>query len=203
LPEQDAASGLSPYLHFGHLAAQQIFDRIMSDEEWSPAELAVKPTGARAGWWGVSEGAEAFLDQLITWRELGFNMCSKREDYDQYQSLPEWARHTLAQHATDPSRISTGWKSLQPGRLMTRSGTRPDAVGSRRPHPQLSQNALGKKILEWSRTPQEALTTMIELNNKYALDGRDPNSYSGIFWILGRYDRPWGPERRILAKSAI
>jgi deoxyribodipyrimidine photo-lyase len=55
----------------------------------------------------------------------------------------------------------------------------------------------GKKILEWSATPQAALQTMIELNNKYALDGRDPNSYSGIFWILGRYDRPWGPERPI------
>jgi deoxyribodipyrimidine photo-lyase len=55
----------------------------------------------------------------------------------------------------------------------------------------------GKKILEWSVTPQEAAALMIELNNKYALDGRDPNSYSGIFWCLGRYDRPWGPERPI------
>jgi deoxyribodipyrimidine photo-lyase len=55
----------------------------------------------------------------------------------------------------------------------------------------------GKKILHWSRSPQDALEIMIELNNKYALDGRDPNSYSGIFWVLGRYDRPWGPERPI------
>ena len=55
----------------------------------------------------------------------------------------------------------------------------------------------GKKILEWSRTPQDALATMIHLNNRHALDGRDPNSYSGIFWCLGRYDRPWGPEREI------
>jgi deoxyribodipyrimidine photo-lyase len=55
----------------------------------------------------------------------------------------------------------------------------------------------GKKILEWSRTPEEALKIMIELNNRYALDGRDPNSYSRIFWCLGRYDRPWGPERAI------
>ncbi len=58
----------------------------------------------------------------------------------------------------------------------------------------------GKKILEWSATPENALETMIELNNKYALDGRDPNSYSGIFWCLGRYDRPWGPERPIFGK---
>jgi deoxyribodipyrimidine photo-lyase len=55
----------------------------------------------------------------------------------------------------------------------------------------------GKKILEWSTSPEEALDTMIELNNKYALDGRDPNSYSGIFWVLGRYDRPWGPRRPV------
>ena len=58
----------------------------------------------------------------------------------------------------------------------------------------------GKKILEWSATPREALETMIELNNKYAVDGRDPNSYSGIFWCLGRYDRPWGPERPVFGK---
>ena len=58
----------------------------------------------------------------------------------------------------------------------------------------------GKKILEWSVSPQHALEVMIELNNKYALDGRNPNSYSGIFWVLGRYDRAWGPERPIFGK---
>ena len=58
----------------------------------------------------------------------------------------------------------------------------------------------GKKILQWSAAPQEALAIMIELNNKYALDGRNPNSYSGIFWVLGRYDRAWGPERPIFGK---
>jgi deoxyribodipyrimidine photo-lyase len=58
----------------------------------------------------------------------------------------------------------------------------------------------GKKILEWTRTPQEALEVMIELNNRWALDGRDPNSFTGIFWVLGRHDRPWGPERPIFGK---
>ena len=58
----------------------------------------------------------------------------------------------------------------------------------------------GKKILEWSPTPRAALDSMIEINNRYALDGRDPNSYSGIFWVLGRYDRAWGPERPIFGK---
>ena len=201
LPEQDAASGLSPYLHFGHLAAQQIFDRVMSDEQWSPAELAAKPSGSRTGWWGVSEGAEAFLDQLITWRELGFNMCSKREDYDQYQSLPEWARQTLAQHATDPRPYLYRLEEFAAGQTHDPlwNAAQMQLVREGRIHNYLRM-LWGKKILEWSRTPQEALATMIELNNKYALDGRDPNSYSGIFWILGRYDRPWGPERRIFGK---
>ena len=58
----------------------------------------------------------------------------------------------------------------------------------------------GKKILEWTRSPREALAVMVELNNRYALDGRDPNSYSGIFWTLGRYDRAWGPERPVFGK---
>ena len=58
----------------------------------------------------------------------------------------------------------------------------------------------GKKVLEWSTTPEEAMETLIELNNKYAIDGRDPNSYSGIFWVFGRYDRAWGPERPIFGK---
>ena len=59
---------------------------------------------------------------------------------------------------------------------------------------------MGKKILEWSESPQVALSHMIELNNRYALDGRDPTSYSGIFWCLGRFDRAWGPERQIFGK---
>ena len=58
----------------------------------------------------------------------------------------------------------------------------------------------GKKILHWTSSPREALSIMIELNNKYAVDGRDPNSYSGIFWVLGRYDRAWGPEREVFGK---
>ncbi len=58
----------------------------------------------------------------------------------------------------------------------------------------------GKKVLEWSPTPEQALDVLLELNNRYALDGRDPNSYSGIFWVFGRYDRAWGPERPIFGK---
>jgi deoxyribodipyrimidine photo-lyase len=101
-PDEDATSGLSPYLHFGHLSAHDAFAQIVEREKWSPAKLATKVTGSSQGWWGISESAEAFLDQLVTWRELGFNMCSQRDDFDRYESLPDWARKTLAEHADDP-----------------------------------------------------------------------------------------------------
>lgn len=198
LPEEQATSGLSPYLHFGHISTHEIFDKLIQREDWSPRQLASKPNGSREGWWNMSPEAEAFLDQVVTWREVGFNMCAHEENYDQYESLPDWAQKTLAKHARDRrvekysfdefTHAETGdqlWNAAQ--RELVREG---------RIHNYLRM-LWGKKILEWSASPQEALATMIELNNKYALDGRDPNSYSGIFWILGRYDRAWGPERPI------
>ena len=101
-PEAEATSGLAPYLHFGHISAHEVFYSLARHEDWSPARLAEKPTGSREGWWGMSEPAEAFLDQIVTWRELGFNGCAHQADYDQYESLPPWARATLAKHAADP-----------------------------------------------------------------------------------------------------
>jgi deoxyribodipyrimidine photo-lyase len=200
-PDEDATSGLSPYLHFGHLSAHDAFAQIVEREKWSPAKLATKVTGSSQGWWGISESAEAFLDQLVTWRELGFNMCSQRDDFDRYESLPDWARKTLAEHADDPREFLYSldefkqaathdplWNAAQ--RQLVREG---------RIHNYLRM-LWGKKILEWTASPAQSLAVMLELNNKYALDGRDPNSYSGIFWILGRYDRAWGPERPIYGK---
>lgn len=199
-PDLEATSHLSPYLHFGHLSAHQVFHELAHSESWSPERLAARATGQRAGWWGMSESAEAFLDQLITWRELGFNFAYHRPDYDGYESLPNWAKATLAAHAADPRPYFHRLEDLEAGHTH-------DALWNAAQR-QLRQEGVihgylrmlwGKKILEWSPTPARALETMIHLNNKYALDGRDPNSYSGIFWCLGRYDRPW-PERAIYGK---
>lgn len=200
-PDSDASSRLSPYLHFGHISAHTVFTAIADREDWSPADLAEKPNGSRDGWWGMSENAEGFLDELITWRELGYNMCALTPDYDRYESLPDWARETIAEHASDErpyvyllaefEQAKTHdeiWNAAQ--RQLVRDG---------RMHNYLRM-LWGKKIFEWSETPQAALKIMIELNNKYAVDGRNPNSYSGIFWVLGRYDRAWGPEREIYGK---
>lgn len=200
-PEKDGTSGLSPYLHFGHLSVHEVMDELARVEEWSPEHLGRKTSGQREGWWNMSPAAEAFLDELITWRELGYNMGHQREDFDRYESLPEWARQTLAEHARDPREHLYSlvefenadthdplWNAAQ--NQIRREG---------RMHNYLRM-LWGKKILEWSRSPEQALETMIELNNKYGLDGRNPNSYSGIFWVLGRYDRAWGPERPVFGK---
>lgn len=201
LPSRDGTSGLSPYLHFGQISPHEVFASVMEHDGWAEDKISAKSSGSAQGWWGASRNVEAFLDEMVTWRELGFNMCCHCENYDQYDSLPDWAQATLQKHAADPrshiytlEQFAAGsthdplWNAAQ--RQLVREG---------RIHNYLRM-LWGKKILEWSSSPREALDYMLELNNRYALDGRDPNSYSGIFWVLGRYDRPWGPERPVYGK---
>lgn len=200
-PERDAPSGLSPYLHFGHISAHQVFAELAEQENWEPDQLGDKANGARSGWWGASETVEGFLDELITWRELGFNMCSKQDDYARYSSLPGWAQETLAEHASDEREHLYTLKEFEQAETHDElwNAAQRQLLVEGRIHNYLRM-LWGKKILEWTESPQEALEVMLELNNKYALDGRNPNSYSGIFWVLGRYDRAWGPERPVYGK---
>lgn len=197
-PELEGSSGLSPYLHFGHISVHQIFAELARAEKWTEAKLALRAAGGRSGWWRMSEGAEAFLDQLVTWRELGFNFCAHRDDADHHESLPAWARATLEEHAGDSRKWRYTLEEFATAQTHDPlwNAAQTQLVREGRLHNYLRM-LWGKKILEWSKSPREALQVMIELNNRYALDGRDPNSYSGIFWCLGRYDRPWGPEREI------
>lgn len=196
-PDAAVTSGLSPYLHFGHLSAHEVFHAVMLREGWL-GEVPHGGRGARAGWWGVSAEAEGFLDQLITWRELGANACTWLPAYDTYGSLPSWARATMEKHADDVRDPSYTLAELDASATydVIWNAAQRELRQDGRLHNYLRM-LWGKKILQWTRSPEEALAVMIELNNKYALDGRDPNSYSGIFWTLGRYDRPWGPEREI------
>jgi deoxyribodipyrimidine photo-lyase len=200
-PQVEAASGLSPYLHFGHISVHQVFADLMRQEDWTTAALKQKPDGSSTGWWAASAPVEAFLDELITWREIGYNMCWQRDDYDQYESLPNWAKQTLAEHADDERPELYDLDDFERARTHDPlwNAAQVQLVREGRIHNYLRM-LWGKKILEWSASPQDALAIMIELNNKYALDGRNPNSYSGIFWVLGRYDRAWGPERPIFGK---
>lgn len=193
-----ATSELSPYLHFGHVGAHQVFAAVAAAEKWHPGKLTGSVTASRSGFWGMNKNAENFLDEFLTWRELGYNFCSKVEGYDRYDSLPDWARATLGAHAGDPRPQSYSLEELESARTHDEvwNAAQRELLIDGRIHNYLRM-LWGKKILEWSSSPPEALEVMVHLNNKYALDGRNPNSYSGIFWCLGRYDRPWFPERPI------
>lgn len=198
-PDDDAASGLSPYLHFGHISAHAVARRVWAAAGWDPGRVVgAKVTGSREGWWGLPPSSEAFLDELVTWRELGYGFCFHRADHDQWSSLPAWARRTLTEHATDPRPARYSLRQLADAETddPVWNAAQRQLLGEGRIHNYLRM-LWGKHILAWSPTPRRALAIMIELNNRYALDGRDPNSNTGIFWTLGRFDRPWAPVRPI------
>ena len=137
----------------------------------------------------------------MTWRELGYGFCFHRPDYADFESLPDWARKTLADHEDDERPAVYDLRAFETASTHDEiwNAAQRELVARGRIHNYLRM-LWGKKILHWSRSPREALAVMIELNNKYAIDGRDPNSYSGIFWVLGRFDRAWGPERPVFGK---
>ncbi len=200
-PDREAASGLSPYLHFGHISSHEIVSRVLEEEGWAPFQLQKEAKGQRESWWGLNEHAEAFLDQLVTWRELGYQFSHKRPDYPEYFSLPTWALKTIRKHEQDRRPFLYTLDEFEEARTH-------DPVWNAAQRQLLKEGRIhnylrmlwGKKILHWSRTPKEALGIMERLNNRYAMDGRDPNSYTGIFWVLGRHDRAWGPERAVFGK---
>lgn len=202
-PDIDPSSGLSPYLHFGHISAHEVFRAIADYENWSVSDLGdVKQTkGSREGWWGMSPASEGFLDELITWREIGYNAACHDPQFEKYESLPDFAQKTLADHAADTREYLYSYEQLRDSKTHDDiwNAAQNQLVTEGRMHNYLRM-LWGKKILEWTTSPREALAIMIDLNNRFALDGRNPNSYSGIFWVLGRYDRAWGPERRIFGK---
>jgi deoxyribodipyrimidine photo-lyase len=181
-PSRGATSGLSPYLHLGMISAREV-------------ALAVRGARPRA-----DRNVAAFLEQLIVRRELAFNFCATEPRHDSLESLPDWARRTLAEHDGDErehryrreefeaAKIHDElWNACQDEIRLT--GTMHNYV----------RMLWGKKILEWSPSHAEALRTMIELNDRYGLDGRDPNSYTGFLWCFGLHDRAWG-ERPVYGK---
>lgn len=197
-PDEEGSTGLSPYLHFGHIAADQIAAAVFDSEGWNPTMLQ-PANGKNHDFWGTSPAAEAFLDQLLTWREMGFNMAFRHPDtYDSLEANPDWAQKTLREHASDPRPFCYSLEEFERAETHDElwNAAQRQLVREGRMHNYLRM-LWGKKILHWTESPQQAVEIMVELNNKYAIDGRDPNSYSGIFWTLGRYDRAWGPKRPV------
>jgi deoxyribodipyrimidine photo-lyase len=199
--DDGAASGLSPWLHFGHLSAHQVVANVLARESWSPQRLGTKTDGKRDGWWGVRPGAESFLDELVTWRELGHHYCFHRPAHESWEDLPAWARATLETHAQDPRENVYTLEQFADARTHDPlwNAAQRELRQEGRMHNYLRM-LWGKKVLEWTRHPREALAILTELNNRFAVDGRDPNSSSGISWCLGRFDRPWAPQRPIFGQ---
>jgi photolyase PhrII len=171
-------SRMSAYLHYGMV---------------SPFRIAREAATVK------HEGAEKYLDELLIWRELAYAFCRFRSDHESWSALPEWAQQTLIVHQTDPRTAVYSWEAL--ARAETSDELWNAAQLSLLRHGELHNNlrmTWGKAILQWTRTPQEALQLMIDLNHRYALDGRDPASYGGILWCLGQFDRPFQPEQPIL-----
>lgn len=201
-PDADMSSGLSGWLHYGKISEYEIVKASLQKqpESWNIDQIKYNK-GQRYGFFGGHTYIESFLDELITWREVGFHFCHHVKNYDKFNSLPDWAIESLESHSSDKreyiytldqfEKAQTHdpiWNAAQ--RQLVREGYIHNYL----------RMLWGKKVLEWTNHPQTALEYLIHLNNKYAIDGRDPNSYSGIFWIFGRFDRPWGPERPIYGK---
>lgn len=172
------SSQLSPYLHFGQIAA---------------AEVARAALTARAG-----EQGEKFLDELVTWRELSLNFCVHNPHFGSLKGLPDWVRSNLATHEADPRPVTYTAEQLERGET--------DApLWNAAQHELRTTGAIhnvmrmywGKCVIGWMPTYAEALRTLIHLNNKWGLDGRDPSSYGGIQWCFGKFDRPWAPKRPV------
>ena len=173
-PADPQCSNLSPYLHFGQI---------------SPVEIARKARAARGG---KSDDRGAFLEELVVRRELAINFVHFEADYDRYRCLPDWAKQTLAKHRDDAREHVYSRRELEHANTHDPywNAAMTEMVRTGYMHNYMRMY-WGKKILEWSNTPEHAYRTLLALNNKYFIDGRDPNSYTGVGWIFGLHDRAW------------
>lgn len=179
-PTRDGCSNLSPYLHFGQISPSQVALRVRETD---------------------SPSVPAFLEELIVRRELAMNFVHYNPQYNSFTAIPEWARKTLSDHADDEREFSYAlaefenaathdpfWNAAQNEMVLTGKMS-----GYMRMY-------WGKKIIEWSETSEKAFATALHLNNKFELDGRDPNGFAGVAWCFGKHDRPWA-ERPVFGKT--
>jgi len=173
-PTAQATSSLSPYLHFGHLSSLQV--ALAAQDHAHKHKLM----------------ADEFLEELMVRRELAFNFARFSSDVASLENLPDWAKKTLEKHAGDKRDPIYSPDQLERAQTYDSlwNATQKELLRHGKIHGYYRMY-WGKKIIEWSKTPEEALRTMIYLNDRYAIDGRDPNGYTNILWCFGLHDRPW------------
>ncbi len=170
----EGTSGLSPYLHYGQIPSARVVRE-------------ARASGAPA------ESVDAFVQQATTWRELSYNWCLRTRAYDQLSSLPDWIQRTMAEHVRDARPASYDFETLEAGEtgdaLWNASQRQLVRTGIIHNYPRM---LWGKTMLLWTQDYEQARSWLFHLNDKWALDGRDPNSVGGILWCMGLWDRPWG-----------
>ncbi|MGI8883709.1 MAG: deoxyribodipyrimidine photo-lyase [Pyrinomonadaceae bacterium] len=180
-PEIDGSSRLSSYLHFGFL---------------SPLEIALAVRDADA----PQASKDAYLEELIVRRELSYNFTRFNEKYDSLASLPDWVHKTMREHDADKREIVYSLEEMENcatyDELWNASQREMNITGEIHNYVRM---LWGKNVIAWTRSYEEAFAVLEHLNNKYCLDGRNPNSYAGILWCFGKHDRPW-MERTIFGK---
>lgn len=189
LPEVAETSELSAYLHFGHISIQQTAWEI---EQYVPPASGSKQID-------VSGGRNAYLEELIVRRELSINFALRNPHYDSLEGCPDWGQKTLQKHAHDPRPWNYTREELEQAKTHDElwNASQHEMVYTGRMHGYMRMY-WAKKILEWTASPEQAFEDAVYLNDKYELDGRDANGYTGIAWAIGgKHDRPWGPERPI------
>ena len=173
-PNAEATSQLSPYLHFGQISAQFI---------------ALKASKSEA----PEDDKKAFLEELIVRRELAENYCCYNKHYDSFEGIPSWARESLKQHCSDQRDYLYTLEEFAAAKTHERlwNAAQLELTKTGIIHGYMRMY-WAKKILEWSATAEEAFKTAITLNDRFALDGREPNGYAGVAWSIGGvHDRPW------------
>lgn len=178
-PTKQVLSNMSPYLHFGQISPIYIALQILETND---------------------PNIDVFLDELIVRRELAFNFVFYNKNYDSFAGLPEWAKKTLDEHQKDPREYIYSLTQMENAQTHDPywNAAQKEMTITGKMHGYMRMY-WGKKIIEWTKTPKEAYRIAIYLNNKYELDGRDPNAFTGIAWCFGKHDRPW-KERSIFGK---
>lgn len=197
-PTKDAQSNLSPYLHFGHISSEQVVLEVLHATGFSLAEVLEKYTTSTDP---LKLSAMAFIEELVVRKELSDNFCFYNTFYDSVKGFPAWALKTLDEHRSDDREHVYTLKELEG------ASTHDDLWNAAQTEMVIRGKMHGymrmywaKKIFEWSKTPEKAMEYAIYLNDKYFLDGRDPNGYTGIAWSMGGvHDRAWF-ERAVFGK---
>ena len=178
-PETDGTSAMSPYLHYGHVGPQTIALAVAAAAEADPK---------------LTKAKESYFNELLAWRELSVNFVRYQPDYDNAKAAEDWARRTIDEHDSDKREVVYTVAQLEQAQTYDElwNAAQLQMVKYGWMHNYMRMY-WGKKIVEWTPNVDAAMTAAVYLNDKYFLDGRDPNGYSGIAWaVLGKFDRPWG-----------